>query len=33
MDKLRLDPGYEAVYPDKAYHTFYFGEIVACYEA
>ena len=35
--KNALDPGqleqtYHVIYPEKDYHTLYFGEIVACYE-
>ncbi|MEI8054912.1 MAG: flavin reductase family protein [bacterium] len=33
MDKNRLAPKYDQeIYQDKMYHTYYFGEIVACYE-
>jgi flavin reductase (DIM6/NTAB) family NADH-FMN oxidoreductase RutF len=33
MDKNRLDPQYDKdSYPDKSYHTYYFGEIVTSYE-
>jgi flavin reductase (DIM6/NTAB) family NADH-FMN oxidoreductase RutF len=33
MDKTHLDKDYKAsFYPDGDYHTFYFGEILACYE-
>ena len=33
MDPAYLNKNYEtAVYPDKDYHTLYFGEIVDCYE-
>jgi len=33
MDPAHLDKGYDAsVYPQKDYHTLYFGEILACYE-
>jgi flavin reductase (DIM6/NTAB) family NADH-FMN oxidoreductase RutF len=33
MDPSRLDKGYDsALYPQKDYHTLYFGEILACYE-
>ncbi|MDA8124356.1 MAG: flavin reductase family protein [Deltaproteobacteria bacterium] len=33
MDPALLDKGYDAsFYPQKDYHTLYFGEIVACYE-
>jgi len=33
MDKKRLNPQYDAdIYQDRAYHTYYFGEIMACYE-
>jgi flavin reductase (DIM6/NTAB) family NADH-FMN oxidoreductase RutF len=34
MDAKRLNPDYEKnLYPGKSHHMFYFGEIVACYEA
>ena len=33
MDPAHLDEGYDsALYPQKDYHTLYFGEILACYE-
>ncbi|SEL94169.1 Flavin reductase like domain-containing protein [Syntrophus gentianae] len=33
MDPVLLDKGYESsFYPQKDYHTLYFGEILACYE-
>jgi len=33
MDPAFLDAGYNKdIYPDKDFHTLYFGEIVACYE-
>jgi flavin reductase (DIM6/NTAB) family NADH-FMN oxidoreductase RutF len=33
MDPAFLDKGYDAaLYPQKDYHTLYFGEIKACYE-
>jgi flavin reductase (DIM6/NTAB) family NADH-FMN oxidoreductase RutF len=33
MDSRYLDPSYDAdIYPEKDYHTLYFGEIVDCYE-
>ena len=33
MDPQFLDQGYDtAIYPEKDYHTLYFGEILACYE-
>jgi flavin reductase (DIM6/NTAB) family NADH-FMN oxidoreductase RutF len=33
MDPAFLDKGYDAaLYPQKDYHTLYFGEILACYE-
>jgi flavin reductase (DIM6/NTAB) family NADH-FMN oxidoreductase RutF len=33
MDPLFLDAEYDRkLYPDKDYHTLYFGEIKACYE-
>ena len=31
MDNTFLDPGFEKLYPEKDYHTLYFGEILACY--
>jgi flavin reductase (DIM6/NTAB) family NADH-FMN oxidoreductase RutF len=31
MDPAYLDSGYERLYPEKDYHTLYFGEIKACY--
>ena len=34
MDKTGLNQKYDRdVYQDKSYHTYYFGEIVACYES
>ena len=34
MDKAGLNQKYDRdVYQDKSYHTYYFGEIVACYES
>ena len=30
MDPARLIDGYKHLYPDKDYHTIYFGEIVYC---
>jgi flavin reductase (DIM6/NTAB) family NADH-FMN oxidoreductase RutF len=33
MDPAHLDKEYDSfLYPDKEYHTLYFGEILACYE-
>jgi len=33
MDPANLDKEYDAtLYPEKDYHTLYFGEILACYE-
>ena len=32
MDPANLDKAFESLYPDKDYHTLYFGEVVACYE-
>lgn len=32
MDNAFLDPDLEKLYPNKDYHTLYFGEILACYE-
>jgi flavin reductase (DIM6/NTAB) family NADH-FMN oxidoreductase RutF len=33
MDPAYLDKGYDtSIYPQKDYHTLYFGEILACYE-
>ena len=33
MDSTQLDDNYDSsLYPNKDYHTLYFGEIVACYE-
>jgi flavin reductase (DIM6/NTAB) family NADH-FMN oxidoreductase RutF len=32
MDPALLNPSYESLYPEKDYHTLYFGEIVACYK-
>ena len=32
MDPTFLDKEYEGLYPQKDYHTLYFGEILACYE-
>jgi flavin reductase (DIM6/NTAB) family NADH-FMN oxidoreductase RutF len=33
MDPAHLDKGYDtSIYPQKDYHTLYFGEILACYE-
>jgi flavin reductase (DIM6/NTAB) family NADH-FMN oxidoreductase RutF len=31
MDPHHLTVDYDPLYPDKDYHTLYFGEIVACY--
>ena len=32
MDPALLTPEYAGLYPQKDYHTLYFGEIKACYE-
>ncbi len=32
MDSAFLDQSLESLYPEKDYHTLYFGEILACYE-
>lgn len=33
MDPVHLDPSYDqALYPQKDYHTLYFGEVLGCYE-
>lgn len=32
VDPAQLSRDYDALYPDKDYHTLYFGEIQACYE-
>jgi flavin reductase (DIM6/NTAB) family NADH-FMN oxidoreductase RutF len=33
MDPAHFDKGYDpSLYPEKDYHTLYFGEIMACYE-
>lgn len=32
MDPGKLDPDYHGLYPEKDYHTLYFGEILACYQ-
>jgi flavin reductase (DIM6/NTAB) family NADH-FMN oxidoreductase RutF len=32
IDPERLDASYDFFYPEKDYHTLYFGEILACYE-
>lgn len=32
MDPALLDPDLESLYPEKDYHTLYFGEILSCYE-
>ena len=32
MDPAYLDVEYEKLYPEKDYHTLYFGEILDCYE-
>ncbi|RPH48862.1 MAG: flavin reductase family protein [Desulfobacteraceae bacterium] len=33
MDSVQLDKDYDSLlYPQKDYHTLYFGEILACYE-
>jgi flavin reductase (DIM6/NTAB) family NADH-FMN oxidoreductase RutF len=32
IDPVHLTSDYAAIYPEKDYHTLYFGEIQACYE-
>lgn len=32
MDPALLDTNFDKLYPEKDYHTLYFGEILACYE-
>ena len=32
MDPAHLIAEYQSIYPEKDYHTLYFGEILACYE-
>jgi flavin reductase (DIM6/NTAB) family NADH-FMN oxidoreductase RutF len=32
IDPVQLTRTYDHLYPEKDYHTLYFGEIVACYE-
>ena len=32
MDPALLDEGYMRLYPEKDFHTLYFGEILECYE-
>ena len=32
MDPAEMTPDFEPLYPEKDYHTLYFGEITACYE-
>jgi flavin reductase (DIM6/NTAB) family NADH-FMN oxidoreductase RutF len=32
IDPARLTRDYDSLYPEKDYHTLYFGEIQACYE-
>ena len=32
MNPVYLDQSYEKLYPEKDYHTLYFGEILDCYE-
>jgi flavin reductase (DIM6/NTAB) family NADH-FMN oxidoreductase RutF len=32
IDPTRLIRDYDQIYPEKDYHTLYFGEIQACYE-
>ncbi len=32
IDADQLNRGYDPLYPEKDYHTLYFGEIQACYE-
>ena len=32
MNPEDLIPDYHALYPEKDYHTLYYGEVLACYE-
>lgn len=32
MDPAHLDRGLDKLYPERDYHTLYFGEILACYQ-
>ena len=32
MDNAKLDAEFEKLYPERDYHTLYFGEILACYQ-
>ncbi len=32
MDPANMTPDLESLYPDKDFHTLYFGEITACYQ-
>jgi hypothetical protein len=32
MDPTHLAAEYDTIYPQKDYHTLYFGEILDCYE-
>ena len=32
MDPSNMAPAFESLYPEKDYHTLYFGEISACYQ-
>ena len=32
IDPAQLDPEFAPLYPERDYHTLYFGEILACYE-
>jgi len=32
MDAALLNPDFEKLYPDKDFHTLYFGQILDCYE-
>ena len=32
MDPALLDNDFESLYPEKDYHTLYFGQILSCYE-
>ena len=32
MDPANMTPAFEPLYPEKDYHTLYFGEISACYQ-
>ena len=32
IDPAQLSRSYDHLYPERDYHTLYFGEVVACYE-